>query len=160
MKKDILDRYGGKTRIRVCGICITDESILLVNHKGLSKNSFWAPPGGGIDYLEDANSALKREFLEETHAEIEIGKFLFVNEFVKKPLHAIELFFEVNLLTKNVRRGFDPEHNSNEQIITEVKFVTFDELSVISREEKHNILHNVNSKESLLNMRGYFHFSR
>ena len=159
MKDYIKNTYGGKTRVRVCGICIKNDSILLVNHKGLSRDSFWSPPGGGLNYLEDSESALKREFLEETGLTIKVKRLLFVNEHLSEPLHAIELFFEVEIISGELRIGFDPEHSNNEQIISDVEFVTFKKLSIISDEEKHKVLQNVINKESLLNMRGYFHFS-
>jgi len=160
MKDDIKNKYGGKTRVRVCGICVKKNAILLVNHGGLTSGEFWAPPGGGVGYLEDAKTALKRELKEEAKVDIEIKQLLFVNEYESEPLHAIELFFEIELLSEAVEKGVDPEHDTDNQIIKEVRFVTFDELAVIDDDDKHNILHNVNSKESILNMRGYFHFSR
>jgi 8-oxo-dGTP diphosphatase len=51
----------------------------------------------GLQYGEAVNEALKREFLEETQTDITIGEMLFVNEFLEPPLHAIELFFKVEI---------------------------------------------------------------
>ena len=51
----------------------------MVHHTALGKDgSLWAPPGGGMEYGESAHAALKREFMEETHLEIEVERFLFV----------------------------------------------------------------------------------
>jgi len=87
--------YGNRTRIRVCGLCIANGSILLVNHKMGPSQIFWAPPGGGLEFGEDCRQCLQREFMEETGISIEVGELLFTTEFLSPPLHAVELFFEV-----------------------------------------------------------------
>ena len=89
--QEVVDIFGNKLRVRVCGIFIQDDKILLVNHKGLTQTgNFWAPPGGGIHFGEPARESLAREFLEETGLKIKVGKFLFINEYISKPLHTIE----------------------------------------------------------------------
>ncbi len=40
----------------------------------------WSPPGGGVEFKENVEKALIREFREETHTTIAIDEFLFVNE--------------------------------------------------------------------------------
>lgn len=152
--------YGGRTRIRSCGICIKNNALLLVQHKGLGKEGhLWVPPGGGVEFMEDAQEALIREFKEETNLDITVGKFLFVNEILVKPLHAIELFFEVEITEGKLETGADPEHKKADQIIEEVKFVTFEEISLMDNEVLHNALHNIENLPSILNMAGYFKFS-
>ena len=153
--------YGGKTRIRVCGICLQNESILLIKHEGIGvTGELWVPPGGGIEYGEPAEKALKREFREECNVEIKVKKLLFINEFIQKPLHAIELFFEVQLLSGKIKKGMDPEFNKEHQIINEVSFVTFNELNLLPDNKKHGILRGEISSEILLNMFGYFKLSQ
>ena len=96
IREKIVEQFGNKLRIRVCGLCIEDEEILLVNHHSLNKNGdFWGPPGGGMDFGQSAEENLKREFIEETGLNIEIERFLFVHEYLSPPLHAIELVFKV-----------------------------------------------------------------
>lgn len=151
--------FGSKIRVRVCGICIQHEAILLINHTGLNEsNEFWAPPGGGVELYENAEKALEREFKEETNLDITVGKFLFVNEVINDPLHAIELFFEVSLDNEDLKPGTDPEFSAKDQIIKSVQFVTFEELVVMKPENYHNVLHNVNKGNYLLKMQGYFKF--
>jgi len=160
MTDDIKQQYGHKTRVRVCGICVKENRLLLVKHKGPGASSeFWAPPGGGVDYLENSRDALKREFKEETGLNIEVKNFLFVNEYIEEPLHALEVFFAVDVVDGDLQTGIDPEHKKDNQIIEQVKFVTFKEISVMNNEKLHNSLHNIENEESILKMRGYFHFS-
>ncbi|MBL6445532.1 NUDIX domain-containing protein [Fulvivirga sp. 29W222] len=159
MNEMIKSAYGNKVRVRVCGICIKDNALLLVNHKGLnSDDNLWVPPGGGIEFGESTEAALRREFLEETGLRVDVTDFLFVNEFIKPPLHAIELFFSVDILNGQLIQGIDPEVGAKDQIIKKVEFVSFQNLVVMSNEILHNALHSVKSQESLLNMRGYFKF--
>ena len=132
MTQEIINQYGNKIRVRVCGICVQDDKILLVNHSGMNESGeFWSPPGGGLEFGESIEDCLKREFLEETNTVISVGKFLKINEFVKPPLHAIELFYEVKILSGEIKIGFDPEMDY--QIIKDIQWLSF--ADVLGKEE-------------------------
>ncbi|PWK29244.1 8-oxo-dGTP diphosphatase [Arcicella aurantiaca] len=132
MNQEIINQYGNHLRVRVCGICVQDGKILLINHSGMNESGeFWSPPGGGLQFGETIEECLKREFLEETNTIISVGNFLKINEFVKPPLHAIELFYEVKIVSGDIQIGFDPE--MEQQIIKEVKWLSFEE--VLQKEE-------------------------
>ena len=46
MKKEISENFGGSLRVRVCGILVNEQGVLMVRHKGLSSEGyFWIPPG-------------------------------------------------------------------------------------------------------------------
>jgi 8-oxo-dGTP diphosphatase len=138
MENEVHSYYGNKVRVRVCGLCQLDKKILLINHSSITKNSFWAPPGGGLKFGESAEDCIKREFIEETGLTIEIEKFLFTCEFIQHPLHAIELFFKVKTLSYNLKMGTDPERGSP-NIIKEVKFKSVTEIQAIPINEIHGI---------------------
>lgn len=132
MTQEIINQYGNKIRVRVCGICVQDDKILLVNHSGMNESGeFWSPPGGGLEFGESIEDCLKREFLEETNTVISVGKFLKINEFLKPPLHAIELYYEVKIESGNIKKGFDPEMEY--QIIEDIQWLSFEE--VLGKEE-------------------------
>ena len=134
--------YHNLLRVRVCGIYVQNNRILLVRHSGVVPGKdFWSPPGGGLHFEETVHSCLKREFKEETGLEIKVGRFLFVNEFLKAPLHAIELFFEVSVIDGELKTGFDPEFTPETQQIQEVDYKTLSEVNAIPYAEKHSILH-------------------
>lgn len=159
MNEDVSSVYGNRIRIRVCGIAIKNDAILLVKHIGIGKkNVLWAPPGGGVEFGEHSGAALQREFFEETGVDIEVSDFLFVNEYIEKPLHAVELFFSVKIREGQPALGSDPEMAADKQILKEARFVTFQELQVMDNEILHNTLHNANDPKSILNMKGYFKF--
>jgi 8-oxo-dGTP diphosphatase len=123
----IINQYGYQLRVRICGICVQEGKILLINHSGMNENGeFWSPPGGGLEFGETIENCLKREFLEETNTIISIGKLLVVNEFIKNPLHAIELFYEVKIEAGQVKKGFDPE--MEEQIIRDIQWMSYEEV--------------------------------
>ncbi len=118
--------YGNRIRVRVVGVLKLEDTYLLVNHAGLNEdNVFWHFPGGGIEAHETIESALKREFLEETNLEIEVGDFIQINEQISPPLHALELMFKVTLISGNLKTGQDPELN----IIRECSYLSKSELS-------------------------------
>lgn len=161
MKDLIQKKYGNRVRLRACGVCIQTDSILLVKHIGLgSKGIYWSPPGGSVEYGEELESTIKREFMEETGLEVEVGKFLFINEFIDSPLHALEVFFEVRIIGGQLRTGSDPELSKTTQIISEVRFVTFEELKVMDANIVHNALRDMTDRQSLLNMNGHIKFCK
>lgn len=157
IKDEIISVFGNKLRVRVSGICIDSDKILLVKHKSLGPNGiFWAPPGGGMHFGESAENSLKREFLEETGVEVEVKKFLFVHEFLDPPLHAIELFFEVKIIQGNIIRGKDPEMLPEQQIIDDIKFFSFNDFRDQDLNNFHHIFSLVAEVKDILNLKGYY----
>lgn len=143
--------FGGKVRVRVCGLCYKEEKILLVKHN-MNGTPFYAPPGGAVDFGETIASTLIREFKEETCLEVIPEKLLFTTEFIKLPLHAIEIFFSLKSWKGIPCTGHDPEMNS---IIEDVAFYSASEIALISTKQKHHLLHNCNNPRDLLSLSGY-----
>ncbi|MCS6824323.1 MAG: NUDIX hydrolase [Cytophagaceae bacterium] len=155
-EREVAHIFGHRIRVRVCGICVQDNHLLLVQHRFIgSKGLLWAPPGGGMNYGESAEECLMREFKEETGLEVKPEKFLFVNEFIEPPLHAVELFFKVVIIGGNLIVGKDPEMKKNMQMIEDVKYMNFDQIRLIDKMYFHALLRRVNSLEELLALRGY-----
>lgn len=142
--KTIVEHYGHRLRVRVCGLCIENNSVLLVNHHSLNyKHDFWGPPGGGMEFGTSAEENLKREFYEETGISIEVEKFLFVHEYLNLPLHAIELIFQVRRVGGELKIGHDPEMKLDDQIIKDVRFIPVDELELMEKDTLHQMFRNV-----------------
>ena len=157
MKKEIIENFGGNLRVRVCGILIEDNQVLMVKHRGLSEAGYlWAPPGGGLNFGQKTADCLINEFQEETGLDIEVLDLLFVNEYHNHPLHAIELFFEVQRTGGRITKGYDPELATNEQIIEEVRFFSEKDIQKHRGPQIHSIFHHVTRLEQLLNLKGYF----
>jgi 8-oxo-dGTP diphosphatase len=156
---DIETIYGNKIRIRCAGVLIQDNHLLLIRHSGLGdKNELWSMPGGGMEFGENSIDTLQREFREETGLIINVGRFLFVYEYLNPPLHAVELYFEVHQVGGSLNKGTDPEVHEDHQHILETKFVSFSELSIMDSAVKHEILRMIESGNDLLNLSGYFKF--
>ena len=130
--------------------------MLLVNHRNLTKGDFWAPPGGGVEFGQNAHQALIREFKEETFLNVRPGALLFSCEFIQPPLHAIELFFEAISDLGKPGRGLDPESTADQQIITDVAFLSFDEIMRIPVDQRHGIFRFVTSADELRNLTGFY----
>lgn len=155
MDQAVSDLYGNRLRVRACGICTEGNSLLLVNHRGLSAGDFWAPPGGGVELGESAVDALRREFLEETGLEVEVAEFLFACELLRQPLHAIELFFKVRISGGELKSGSDPESGAR-QLITAARFLTASEIAALRSDAVHGIIDKHREIGQISSLRGYF----
>jgi 8-oxo-dGTP diphosphatase len=147
--------FGHKLRVRACGICTNETGILLVSQRLLG-NDFWSPPGGGIDFGESAETCLKREFAEETGLTVEVGDFLFACEFIQKPLHAIELFFNINSHSGHLALGSDPELPANHQLLTDLKFIEWHEIKRMDHNSLHGLFRILNDPIAITQLRGYY----
>ncbi len=155
LKKEIENVYGNKLRVRVCGILIEKETILMVKHRAIGEGKYvWIPPGGGVEYGISIIDNLKREYKEEVGLDIKVHELLFVSEFRSAKFHAIEMFFRVESVGGALICGRDPE--MSEQIIEDVKFMEFDEINQISTKKKHNLFKHCNSIQELLNMSSFY----
>jgi len=160
-KQAIAEAFGNKLRVRVSGICTLDDQILMVCHKSLgAKGELWAPPGGGMNFGETATETLKREFLEETNLEIAVGSLIFVNEYFESPLHCVELFFEVNIINGILNKGIDPELQTNEQIIKDVQFLSWEKLAQFDPLIVHSAFRNCSSMNEVLRNKGKYLINR
>ena len=83
-----------KIIVRVRAIIIDEGKLLVVKHSPTAK--FTALPGGHLEWGEDIQECLIREIIEELGVTPEIGRLLYVNNFIEKETdQSIEFFFEV-----------------------------------------------------------------
>jgi len=152
----VKENYGNKLRVRLCGICFQENRLLLVNHSGLRDGPFWSPPGGGMEFGRSAEENLQREFMEETGLHIQVGRLLFVTEFLRSPLHALELFYEVVATGGSLRVGLDPELQAAQQHIRDVRFMECSAIDAMPAEEKHGAFQLAGRADKIGRLNGYF----
>ena len=90
-------------RIRVSGILKKDDKILFVKHRKKGEE-YYLLPGGGVDFGETFETALKREFLEEVNINISVDKLCIISEGVdpKGGKHIINLVFLVDYVSGEI----------------------------------------------------------
>jgi ADP-ribose pyrophosphatase YjhB (NUDIX family) len=70
--------------VRVYGLLINNQNQVLVSDEEEYGFQFSKFPGGGLEYGEGLIEALKREFIEECDAEIEITEHFYTTDFFIK----------------------------------------------------------------------------
>jgi 8-oxo-dGTP diphosphatase len=131
--------FSKKVRVRVCGVLIEDNAILLVKHEGLgSKGYFWSPPGGGVEFGESVEQTLIREFQEETGLTVKVGQFLLFHEHIDSKFHALELFFTVHRVSGTAALGIDPELEGKTAMMVELRSFSFTEIQEMPLEIYHS----------------------
>lgn len=86
-------------KFRVNGILIHDNKILLVK---IHKNTFYCLPGGHVKLGEDTESAIMREFKEETGYTVRINKLIAITENfftrkTKKRIHELGFYYLLDI---------------------------------------------------------------
>ena len=112
----------GLFNFRVAGVLILDDKILL--QRGLSDPSY-ALPGGQVEFAEDSETALRREFLEEISAQIKIIRLLWVNENFydeKDGKHHELCFYYLITLSESDKFPRDRVFYTNEEDESRLKF--------------------------------------
>ena len=138
-----------RPRVRVAGVLEEDGKLLLIEHTK-NERSYWLLPGGGVDWGESLEEAVKREFLEETNLTVKIEEFLFISETLApdKTKHAINLYFKVKRESGELALGDD-------SVLSDLKFFTLEEMDKIKIYPNVNgILKKIMKKESYENFLG------
>ena len=158
IEKEIIEKFGEKLRVRVNGILLKDDKILMARHRMGKDKFFWNVPGGGMEFGSSAIANLQREFKEETGLGVQVINYLFTYEYLEPPLHAIELFFEVKAENGDLILGRDPELSQENQLISEIRFLDIMELKNIPKKHKHPLFWGINSVNDVRIWKGNFKF--
>jgi ADP-ribose pyrophosphatase YjhB (NUDIX family) len=88
-----------------------DGRVLLVRRApGATRVGFWSIPAGFVDYGEEIRSAARRELLEETGLEAEIGDLIYVASNFHDPAKlAVGVWFAGTVTGGELRAGDDAD---------------------------------------------------
>jgi ADP-ribose pyrophosphatase YjhB (NUDIX family) len=110
-------------KTRVTGSCIDDDSRILVLNQDTDGPRTWSLPGGKVEEGETLAEALVREMREETGAEVEAGRLLYLCD--NTAAHVVHITFEVHLVGGRIG---DVVAGADTRPIRGVEFVAFDKL--------------------------------
>ncbi len=128
----LFEQYSGVIRVRAAALIIREGQLLLVKQKvPVRTRPVWLPPGGGIEIGEAAEEALVREVAEETGVQIRPLKLRYIHEFIQDTFHAYEFYYTAEVVGGVLKKGGDPEHSPEEQLISSVAWMPIDQLSDI-----------------------------
>jgi len=88
--------------VRVYGLLINDHHEILVSDEQEYGMQFTKFPGGGLEYGEGMTDGLKREFIEECNAEVEVLSHFYTTDFFVKSAFNDSQIISVYYLVKNV----------------------------------------------------------
>jgi len=124
-----------RLRIRVAGIVIRNDKLLVTGYS-INGRRFFSLPGGGQEYGETAEQALHRELDEETALKLEscelayVAETFFPDPFDAEPLHLIGLYFRTKS-SGEARLGFVSPDSPEASIMDELRWVSRKELKQI-----------------------------
>lgn len=128
--------------VRVYGILMDDQNRVLISDERTQNVSFTKFPGGGLEYGEGLIDALKREFMEECGAEIEVLRHIYTTDFFEKSSfnqsQILSIYYQVQarnpleLDYKQARFDFDEDQEDDKQEVFRLvpsKILTEDDLT-------------------------------
>lgn len=118
MKEDYL------LQVRITGILIEDDKILIVKQK-ISPERAWSLPGGRVQKGEMLEEAIIREMREETGLQTSVTKLLYVCDYPEVKPPVLHISFLLNRIGGEVRL---PSNEFDENPIFDVKMVPIDDL--------------------------------
>lgn len=145
--------YGGLLRLRVCAIIGDEAGLLLIKHNGLGElGYYWSPPGGGVKFGEELMDCLVREVKEETGLIVTPGHYMFGNQYIKPPLHAVELFFRAEPVGGELKLGHDPEWQHDSNMLASVTWMSWEDIKALPKAAKHHAFHFATSWQALCDL--------
>ncbi len=91
-----------KFNVRVYGILLNEANEVLISDEEEFGFRFSKFPGGGLEYGEGLIDALKREFVEECNAHVEVVKHFYTTDFFIKSVFNDSQIISVYYLVKPI----------------------------------------------------------
>lgn len=101
------------------GVALVEEGKVLLVKRGRDPGrGLWAVPGGKVQRGERMRDAARREMLEETGLDVEVGEVVWVGEHIEGDDHIVLVDFVGRLIGGDLEAGDDAD---------EVRWVTLEE---------------------------------
>jgi len=110
--------------VRVTGVVVEDDHILVLNQDTGSGRS-WSIPGGKVEEGEPLGTALVREMREETGVEVEVGRLLYVCDYLSGGTHVVHVTFEARRIGGTIG---DITEGADSRLIRAAEFVKLADL--------------------------------
>ena len=94
------------TRVAAYAVIVDDQDrMLLTWYNGVGSGpACWSMPGGGVDFDESVQDAVRREVMEETGYRVQVGRPMAVHHFTHsgnsrggRPYKSLRLFFDATI---------------------------------------------------------------
>lgn len=113
-------------RLRVSGVLVHDNRLLLVQHEKDSK-TYWLLPGGGVGLGERLQDSLVREFTEELNLQVTVMDLLLVVETVSpQGEHILQPTFLVTA------ENIDDIHLGSDKRVVDYSFFRQDKINEVT----------------------------
>ncbi|RBP46413.1 8-oxo-dGTP pyrophosphatase MutT (NUDIX family) [Roseimicrobium gellanilyticum] len=125
-----------KHRIRAAALVVQEDSILLVQHVYPDTGeSFWVPPGGGMEDVDDSIfGCATREVFEETGITVTLSRIAYIREFSEPATDTMHM--EIFLYAESAEGSVTIEHlppgQPDSDMIKESRFVRREELAALT----------------------------
>lgn len=113
---------------RVRAVIIESDRVLVLE-RNRNNEHYYVFPGGGVEKGESDKEALKREMMEETSIEIEVGKKIYTDNYLNNEID----FYLCTIVSGEVAKGSGPEYTGNDKYenTIEPKWINLTELNNI-----------------------------
>lgn len=127
-------------RVNARGIIVKDGKLFAVRHRRPEGTAdYWCTPGGGLDEGETLHEGIRREMIEETGVEPEIGKILWIYQFKRshpvagKGSECLEFFFQI----KNADDYVDVDLSKSTHGLEEIVETAFVDPKAVNFKPRH-----------------------